>query len=69
MEEEKAKAHQLFVPGLVGGRPPLDIVDDVKDEEGNKEKGTSTCPHDLPVPAGTMTEHVFYIFFKPKMSS
>lgn len=68
MEKELVQTHQLFVPGLVGRRPPLDVVDDVKDKESNKEKGTGTCPHDLPIPVGTMTEHVFYVFLKPKMS-
>lgn len=68
MEKGKATAYQLFVPSLVGGCPSLDVVDDIEAEEGDKEKGTDYCPHDLPVPVGTMTDHVFYVFFKPKMS-
>lgn len=64
-EQEKGSSHQLFVPRLVGGGPSSDVVDYVDDEEGDQEKGTDAPPHDLPVPVGTMTQHVFNIFFKP----
>lgn len=55
---------QVFVPGHVGGGPSHNVVDDVEDEEGYEKNGTDSCPHDLPVPVGTMTDHVFYVFLK-----
>lgn len=61
-------SHQLFVPCLVGGRPSVDVFDNIDDEKEDEEKGTGYWPHDLPVPVGTMTKHVFNVFFKPKMS-
>ena len=68
LEKKKAPAHQLFVPCLVGGCPSPDVVDHVGYKEEDEEKGTSNCPHYLPVPVGTMTKHIFYVFFKPKIS-
>lgn len=59
-------AYKLFVPCLVGRCPSADVVYNVDYKKDNKENRTNDQPHNLPVPAGAMTKHVFYVFFKPK---
>lgn len=63
-----AVPHNVFVPGLVGGRAAQDVVHNVVDEEDDEEEGADDHPHDLPVPVGTVTNHVLNIFFKPETS-
>ncbi len=65
MERNNAIAYQVPFPCLVGGSPTLYVVDDVENKKGDKKNRTGKCPHDLPVPVGSMTQHVFYVFFKP----
>lgn len=67
-QENSDLAYTLFVPCLVSGCPSQDVVDNVDYEERNKDKGTNSCPHDFPVPVGTVAKHVLYVFFKPAMS-
>lgn len=61
----KESSHQVFVPCLVGGGPPQDVVDDVIDYKADEEEGTNSHPHDFPVYVGCMSNHVLYVLFKP----
>lgn len=57
--------YQIFVPGLIGRCPALDVVNDVEDEEADEEYGTDHGPHQLPVPVWPMPQHVLDVFLKP----
>lgn len=46
----------------------MDVVNNVVYKEADEEKRANSEPHNLPVPVGTMTNHVLYIFFKSKTS-
>lgn len=67
-EEQQGPTHSFFVPGLVGGCPTQDVVDDVVYQKADEEEGANRSPHDFPVQVGRVSQHVLDILFKPTMS-